>query len=199
MFRMNLSHYFSGVAQEILLRIVNVLGLKSEAEFLRVHLAETPERMGRMYADELLKGYSQKPEEILKTDFPNEKYDQFVVVKDIDFSSLCSHHMLPFIGKAHVAYLPDGRVVGLSKIPRLVECYSRRLQIQEALTEQIASALMEFMSPKGVAVVIEAEHLCMTIRGAQKPGTKMITSCLLGSCRDELAQREEVFALMGVR
>jgi len=177
-----------------------VADLVSREEFgqLELHLKDTPGRMARMYWDELLRGYRQDPKEILSAEFP-DRYDQFVVVRDIELFSLCRHHVLPFRGLAHVAYLPDGKIVGLSKIPRLVECFSRRLQIQEALTAQIAEALHVCLNPKGVAVVIEATHDCMAIRGIQKPGAKMVTSCMLGVCREDPAVRAEVLALMGVQ
>ncbi len=191
---------FEFVLAELVGRFLSSVGnLIPSEEFqkLELHLEDTPARMARMFWDELLRGYREDPKEILSAEF-SESYDQFVVVRDIPFTSLCVHHWLNFSGKAYVAYLPDGKVVGLSKIPRLVECFSRRLQIQEALTEQIANALGECLRPKGVAVVIKAEHACMTIRGVQKPGTEMVTSCLLGTCRNDVAQRAEVFALMGV-
>jgi GTP cyclohydrolase I len=160
----------------------------------REGLIRTPNRVARAYA-ELLAGMSEDPRVHLKTVF-NERYDEVVLLRDIEFHSLCEHHLLPFVGKAHVAYLPDGKVVGLSKLARLVEGFARRPQVQERLTTQIADALMEALNPVGAACVIEATHTCMTIRGAKKPGSIMVTSALRGIFKDNPPSRNEILSLM---
>src|SRR5436190_14842549 len=140
------------------------------------------------------------PEPFNLTTFPNEEgYDELVVVRDIPFESLCMHHLLPFHGVAHVAYLPAERIVGLSKLARVVELFARDLQLQERLTTQIAGCLQECLQPKGVGVVIEAEHLCMSLRGVQKPGARTVTSALHGLVRDDARTREEFLSLTGGR
>lgn len=152
--------------------------------------ADTPKRVANMY-DELLSGYSLNPEEVLNNALFEVEYDEMVVVKDIEFYSLCEHHMLPFYGQAHVGYLPDKQVVGLSKIPRLVDMFSKRLQVQERMTQQIAAAIHELVMPKGVGVVVEAHHLCAAMRGVRKPGTMMTTSSVRGQFRDNPSTRDE--------
>src|ERR1043165_6902088 len=160
----------------------------------REGLLRTPNRVARAYG-ELVAGLSEDPRVHLKTVF-NERYDEVVLLRDIEFHSLCEHHLLPFMGKAHVAYLPDGKVVGLSKLARLVEGFARRPQVQERLTTQIADALMEALNPVGAACVIEATHTCMTIRGAKKPGSIMVTSALRGIFKDNPPSRNEILSLM---
>ncbi|MFH1537881.1 MAG: GTP cyclohydrolase I FolE [bacterium] len=161
----------------------------------RPGLAETPARVASMY-EEIFGGFNQNPRELIKA-FSAEKYDEMVIVKDIPLYSVCEHHLIPFIGKAHVAYVPDnGRVTGLSKIARLVHCFSQRLQVQERMTQQIANALMETLAPKGVLVMIEAEHLCMSMRGARVPGSKTVTSTVLGLFRKNKATRQEALDLI---
>ena len=160
----------------------------------REGLLRTPNRVARAYG-ELIAGLSEDPRAHLRTVF-NERYDEVVLLRDIEFHSLCEHHLLPFVGKAHVAYLPDGKVVGLSKLARLVEGYARRPQVQERLTTQIADALMEELNPIGAACVIEATHTCMTIRGVQKPGSSMVTSALRGIFKDNPPSRHEVLSLI---
>jgi GTP cyclohydrolase I len=160
----------------------------------REGLAQTPARVARSYA-ELLSGLSENPRTHLRTVF-NERYDEIVLLRDINFNSVCEHHLLPFMGRAHVAYLPDGKVVGLSKLARLVEGYARRPQVQERLTTQIADALMEELNPIGAACVVEAVHTCMTIRGVRKPGSVMVTSALRGIFKDSPTSRAEVMALI---
>jgi GTP cyclohydrolase I len=140
-------------------------------------------------------GLSDDPRRHLRTVF-TERYDEVVLLRDIEFHSLCEHHLLPFTGRAHVAYLPGGKVVGLSKLARLVEGYARRPQVQERLTTQIADALMEELSPAGAACVIEATHTCMTIRGVKKPGSTMVTSALRGIFKDNASSRHEILSLM---
>ena len=160
----------------------------------REGLLKTPNRVARAYA-ELMAGTQDDPRRHLKTVF-RERYDEVVLLRDIEFHSLCEHHLLPFTGRAHVAYLPDGKVVGLSKLARLVEGYARRPQVQERLTTQIADALMEELSPIGAACVIEAVHTCMTIRGAKKHGSIMVTSALRGIFKDNPSSRAEILSLM---
>lgn len=160
----------------------------------REGLLKTPERVEKTYAF-LTKGYNENPAQILKTAIFHENYDEMVVVKDIDLYSLCEHHLLPFHGKAHVAYLPDGKIVGLSKIIRIVEAYARRLQVQERLTQQIANSIQEALNPLGVGVVIKAYHLCTAMRGVEKQNSMMMTSALLGAFRDK-GTREEFMSFI---
>ena len=161
----------------------------------REGLERTPERVAKALRY-LTSGYGKDAKEILNGAMFVEDYDEMVIVKDIDFSSLCEHHLLPFIGKCHVAYLPGRKIVGLSKIPRLVEMFSRRLQVQERLTTQIANTLNEALQPRGVAVVVEAIHLCMLMRGVEKQNSKAITSAMLGSFRDRPETRAEFMDLI---
>lgn len=160
----------------------------------REGLRETPQRMARMYA-ELLDGMHHNPSEHLRSVF-HEQYDEIVLLRDIPFNSMCEHHLMPFMGKAHVAYLPNGKVLGVSKLARIVETFARRLQVQERLTEQIAEFLMKNLQPAGVAVVLEAGHSCMTMRGIRKPGAVMVTSALRGIFKKDPRSRAEVLALM---
>jgi GTP cyclohydrolase IA len=161
----------------------------------REGLERTPERVEKALRY-LTSGYGKDAKEILNGAMFVEDYDEMVIVKDIDFSSLCEHHLLPFIGKCHVAYMPGRKIVGLSKIPRLVEMFSRRLQVQERLTTQIASTINEVLQPRGVAVVMEAFHLCMLVRGVEKQNSKAITSAMLGSFRDRPETRAEFMDLI---
>jgi GTP cyclohydrolase I len=156
----------------------------------REGLTNTPDRVSRMYA-ELLSGYGANPEKIINGALFNINYDEMVLVRDIEFYSLCEHHMLPFIGRAHVAYLPKGKVIGLSKIPRIVDMYARRLQVQERMTRQIADLLQQTLEPQGVAVVVEAVHMCSMMRGVKKHDARMTTSAMHGAFRANLATREE--------
>ncbi|HBG26140.1 MAG: GTP cyclohydrolase I FolE [Planctomycetes bacterium GWF2_41_51] len=160
----------------------------------REGLKLTPKRVAGMYA-ELLAGESEDPTQYIKSVF-NEKCDEIILLRDIPFYSVCEHHMMPFIGKAHVAYLPQDCVLGVSKLARVVDCFARRLQIQERLTSQIADFLIEHINPQGVAVVIEASHSCMTIRGIKKPGSTMVTSALRGIFKKDPRSRAEVLSLM---
>lgn len=160
----------------------------------REGLKKTPERVARMYA-ELLGGTFEDPRVHLRSVF-TEKYDEIVLLRDIPFYSVCEHHLLPFIGKAHVAYLPTGKVLGVSKLARIVDTFARRLQVQEQLTGQIADFLMHNLKPLGVAVVLQASHSCMTIRGAMKPGSLMVTSALRGTFKKDARSRSEVLSLM---
>ncbi len=168
----------------------------AERRALAPHVANTPGRYARMLTEELLAGYRMDPAAILATDFP-DGYDEIMLVKNISFYSLCAHHLLPFFGKAHVAYIPKGgKVVGLSKLARLVECYARRLQIQERMTTQISSALWTHLRPLGAACVVEAEHLCMALRGVEKPGAVTTTSSMLGVFRTKASSRAELLTLI---
>ena len=160
----------------------------------RQGLKATPDRVARAMR-ELTDGYGIKPEDVVAGAIFEQDYDEMVVVKDIAFYSLCEHHMLPFFGQVHVGYLPKGKVIGLSKIPRLVEVFSHRLQIQEQLTRQIAEALNGTLAPKGVGVVVEARHLCMEMRGVEAPGGRMMTSCMLGTFRRDPRTRAEFLEL----
>jgi GTP cyclohydrolase I len=182
----------------------------SIADMMRViieRIGENPDREGLRRTSErfekalrfLTSGYEQDPEKLLNGAMFNVCYDQMVVVKDIDMFSLCEHHILPFFGKCHVAYIPDKKVVGLSKIPRLVNMFSRRLQIQERLTAQIAQAIQNCIKPLGVGVVIEARHLCMVMRGVEKQRSEAVTSAMLGAFRENLQTREEFLSLIGRR
>jgi GTP cyclohydrolase I len=159
----------------------------------RQGLQGTPARVRRMYR-ELTAGYHVDPQRLINGAIFDVDYKEMVVVKDIAFYSLCEHHLLPFFGQAHVAYIPDGRVIGLSKIPRIVEMYARRLQVQETLTRQVADFLMQQLNPRGVGVVIEASHLCAAMRGVRKPGTIMTTSHVLGLFRSSDRTRNEFLA-----
>ena len=170
-------------------RILQEIGEDPDREGLR----GTPDRVHRMYA-ELTAGYHVDPERLVNGAIFDIDHSEMVVVREIPFHSLCEHHLLPFFGPAAVAYIPEGRVIGLSKIPRIVEMYARRLQVQERLTQQVADFLMERLAPKGVAVVLEASHLCAVMRGVRKPGTIMTTSAVLGIFRANDKTRAEFFA-----
>jgi len=157
-------------------------------------LIKTPERVAKAYAW-LTRGYDLRVEDVIGDAVFNESHENMVLVRDIELYSMCEHHMLPFFGKAHVAYVPNGKIVGLSKLPRIVEVFSRRLQVQERLTEQIAQAIEDVLSPRGVGVVIEAVHLCMMMRGVEKQNSKTITSALRGQFRDCPMTRDEFLRL----
>lgn len=163
----------------------------------REGLQDTPSRVVRAY-EEWFGGYDTDPYEMLKRTFEEtEGYDEIVLLRDIQFESYCEHHVAPIIGKAHVAYLPRNRVVGISKLARVVEAYAKRLQIQEKMTSQIANVIQEVLNPLGVAVIIEAQHQCMTTRGIHKSGVAMVTSRMLGAFRDDANTRRELLALIG--
>ena len=161
----------------------------------REGLLETPRRVAKMYA-EIFSGLEDDPKRYLKIFNEPQQHNELVVVRDIPLYSVCEHHLLPFIGKAHIAYIPDGKVVGLSKLARTVEVFARRLQIQEQLTGQIADALMEHMQPKGAMVMIEAEHMCMTMRGIKKPGSQTVTLARRGVFETDPALEERFFRMM---
>lgn len=167
-------------------KILEAIGENPERE----GLLKTPSRVAKAYA-EILAGYRMNPEELINNALFSVVYDEMVIVKGIEFYSMCEHHMLPFYGVAHVAYIPSGKVIGLSKIPRIVEMYSRRLQVQERMTLQIADFIQEVLKPKGVAVVVEGKHLCMMMRGVKKQEASMTTSHMLGVFREQLPTRME--------
>lgn len=164
----------------------------------REGLLRTPERVAKSLTY-LTKGYRQDIKEVLNGAIFNEPYDEMVVVKDINLFSLCEHHLLPFYGRAHVAYIPNGKIIGLSKIPRVVDVYAKRLQVQERLTSQIANCLMEALNPRGVAVVIEALHLCMAMRGVEKTNSFTVTSAMMGTFRECDRSRAEFLSLIAKR
>jgi GTP cyclohydrolase I len=162
----------------------------------RAGLVATPQRVRRMYA-ELTDGYRTDPDSLLNGAAFEVDYDEMVVVRDIEFFSLCEHHLLPFFGKAHVGYLPNGRIIGLSKIPRIVDMYAHRLQVQERMTQQVATFLMERLDPKGVGCVVEATHLCTVMRGVRKQEATMVTSAMLGTFRRDGRTRSEFLTFIG--
>lgn len=183
-----------GIDQQRIERAIREVLLAVGEDPDREGLVETPARVARMYA-ELFGGLHDDPRRHLRKFFV-EKYDEMVLVRDIEFHSMCEHHLLPFMGKAHVGYIPGGKVIGLSKLARVVECMARRPQVQERMTEQIANLLIEELDVKGVAVVIEATHTCMTIRGVRKPDSLCVTSAMKGTLRSNLSSRSEVMTLI---
>lgn len=172
--------------KRIIFDLLGAIGEDPEREGLK----NTPDRVARMYT-ELLSGYNMDPERFINGALFHINYDEMVLVRDIEFYSLCEHHVLPFIGRAHVAYLPAGKVIGLSKIPRIVDMYARRLQVQERMTRQIADLLQTMLEPQGVAVVVEGMHLCSMMRGVKKHDARMTTSAMHGAFRANLATRQE--------
>lgn len=173
--------------------MINAIGDDPQRE----GLVDTPRRIAEMYAD-IFSGMEQNPEEHLKVGF-EEGHQEMVIAKDVAFYSMCEHHFLPFYGTAHVGYIPNGRVVGASKLSRVVDVLSRRPQLQERLTSQIADTIVKVLEPRGVAVILEAEHLCMTMRGIKKPGSKIVTSAMRGLFRQRAATRAEFLTLIGLR
>ena len=180
--------------EELMKEMIVRLGEDPERE----GLLRTPARVHKAF-EFLTKGYNEDPEAMLKKALFTVTYDEMVIVKDVEMFSQCEHHMLPFFGKVHVAYIPNGRVIGLSKIPRLIEMFSRRLQIQERLTTQIAETIQKVIQPQGVGVVIEARHLCMMMRGVEKQHSAAVTSSMLGCFRDEQETRQEFLSLIRQR
>jgi GTP cyclohydrolase I len=172
--------------EDAVLQLLKAVGEKPEREGLKF----TPRRVARMYS-ELLSGYHANPDAMINGALFNITYDEMVLVRDIEFYSLCEHHILPFMGRVHVAYIPDGKVIGLSKIPRIVDVYARRLQVQERMTRQIADFLRDLLKPQGVAVVVEAVHLCSMMRGVKKHDARMTTSAMHGAFRANFATRQE--------
>ncbi len=185
----------SEVQQEAIAKAVRAILEAVGEDVNREGLVDTPERVARMYA-EVFGGLRVDPGSVISTVFSDESHDEMVLVKDIAFYSMCEHHLVPFHGKAHVAYLPKGRLTGLSKLARLVEAFARRPQLQERLTTQIADTLMEGLKPHGALVVVEAEHLCMSMRGVNKPGSITVTSAVRGAFCDLDATRAEAFSLI---
>jgi GTP cyclohydrolase I len=179
-------------SQDAVLRFLRALGERPEREGLK----NTPRRVARMYA-ELLAGYRTQPEMVVNGAIFNITYDEMVIVRDIEFYSLCEHHLLPFLGRAHVAYMPAGKVIGLSKIPRIVDIYAKRLQVQERMTRQVADSLQQLLEPKGVAVVVEGLHLCTMMRGVKKHDARMTTSAMHGAFRTNTATRQEFLDNIG--
>jgi GTP cyclohydrolase IA len=177
--------------QKIVSELIETLG----EDPCREGLLNTPKRVAKAY-EFLTAGYNKKIESVLNNAIFNEKYNEMVLVKNIDFYSLCEHHMLPFYGKVHVAYIPDGKIVGLSKIPRIVEVFSRRLQVQERMTQQIAETIEKFLTPQGVAVVSEAYHMCMMMRGVEKQNSSATASAMLGVFREDARTRTEFLQLI---
>jgi GTP cyclohydrolase IA len=184
----------SATFEELIREMLVRLGEDPERE----GLLRTPDRVKKAF-EFLTRGYNEDPEALLKNALFTVTYDEMVIVKDIEMFSLCEHHMLPFFGKVHVAYIPNGKVIGLSKIPRLIEIFSRRLQIQERLTTQIAETIQKVIQPQGVGVVIEARHLCMMMRGVEKQHSAAVTSSMLGCFRDEQETRTEFLSLIRQR
>src|SRR5512137_1034904 len=183
----------NGISHEEVMRAVRQLLLAVGEDPTRQGLRETPDRVARMYV-ELLDGYWMDPVALVNDAVFEETYDEMVIVRDIEFYSLCEHHLLPFLGRAHVAYFPRGKVIGLSKIPRIVDMFARRLQVQERMTRQIADFIDGVLSPWGVAVVVEGLHLCATMRGVKKHDARMVTSAMRGAFRNNIATREEFLA-----
>jgi len=176
----------SQAVQDAVLQLLTAFGENPQ----RAGLKRTPQRVARMYA-ELLAGYAVDPLILVNGALFEVKYDEMVIVRDIEFYSMCEHHLLPFMGRVHVAYIPDGKVLGLSKIPRIVDMFARRLQVQERMTRQIADLIRDLLKPQGVAVVVEALHLCTMMRGVQKHNARMTTSAMHGAFRSNLATRQE--------
>jgi GTP cyclohydrolase IA len=178
-------------AQKLIRELLGELGENPDREGLQ----KTPLRVAKMY-EFLTKGYHENVKAVLNDAIFKEKYSEMVIVRDIDFFSLCEHHLIPFYGKVHVAYIPNGKIIGLSKIPRLVEVFARRLQVQERMTQQIAQSLFDHLNPQGVGVVIEARHLCMIMRGVEKQNSTATTSSMLGVFRDDVKTRSEFLTLI---
>jgi GTP cyclohydrolase I len=179
-------------SEQAVLRLLQAMGERPQREGLK----NTPRRVARMYA-ELLSGYRTDPASVVNGALFNITYDEMVIVRDIEFYSLCEHHLLPFLGRVHVAYMPAGRVIGLSKIPRIVDIFARRLQVQERMTRQIADQLQGLLEPKGVAVVVEGMHLCSMMRGVRKHDARMTTSAMHGAFRLNAATRQEFLENIG--
>jgi len=178
------------IRQELVRELLRDIGEDPNREGLQA----TPARVARSL-EYLTRGYREDPRQVIGTALFTEEYSEMIIVRDIDFYSLCEHHLLPFYGRAHIAYVPDKHIVGISKVARMVECFARRLQVQERMTQQIASTLSEVLSPRGVGVVIRAEHMCMRMRGVEKPNSAVVTSALLG-CFQAKETRQEFMNLI---
>jgi GTP cyclohydrolase I len=177
--------------EELIAGVLTEIGEDPAREGLR----RTPRRVAKAY-EFLTSGYKKNVAEVMNGAIFNERYSEMVIVKDIDFFSMCEHHLLPFFGKAHIAYIPNGKILGLSKVPRIVEVFARRLQVQERMTQQIADTLYEYLQPDGVGVVIEARHMCMMMRGVEKQNSLATTSAMLGVFRDDVKTRQEFLTLI---
>ncbi len=186
------------VQQASLAELTREMLLRLGEDPQREGLVRTPERMAQAL-EFLTKGYQEDPQEILHGALFTEEYDEMVIVKDVEMFSLCEHHLLPFFGKVHVAYIPKGKVIGLSKIPRLIDVFARRLQVQERLTTQIAESIQQAIAPEGVGVVVEARHLCMMMRGVEKQHSAAVTSSMLGAFRNDENTRQEFLSLIRSR
>ncbi len=193
---MNLKLPLNGKSLEILENSVRSILNEVGEDSRREGLVKTPHRVAKAYKF-LTKGYNEDVDTLLNGAIFNEHYDEMVIVKNIDFYSLCEHHMLPFYGVCHVAYIPNGKIVGLSKLPRIVEMYSRRLQVQERMTREIGDTINRVLEPKGVAVVSEAKHLCMMMRGVEKQNSVATASCMLGTFKADEKTRQEFLKLIG--
>ena len=186
---------------------LNLARIEELIKELLIHIGEDPDREGIVRTPKrvakawefLAKGYTQNLDSIINNAVFNEDYDEMVTIKDIDFFSLCEHHLLPFFGKAHVAYIPDGKIIGLSKVPRIVDMFSRRLQVQERMTQQIAEILNDVLNPKGVAVVLEGEHMCMQMRGVEKQNSYATTSSMKGIFLKDSRTREEFLNIISMK
>lgn len=178
--------------------LINELLIEIGEDPNREGLVKTPERVAKAWKF-LAKGYKQELSTVINDAVFTEEYDEMVTVKDVDFFSLCEHHLLPFFGKAHVAYIPDGKIIGLSKIPRIIEMYGRRLQVQERMTHQIAETINDVLSPKGVAVVLEGEHMCMQMRGVEKQNSYATTSSMIGQFRKDSKTRDEFLKIVALK
>jgi GTP cyclohydrolase I len=188
------SHRKKVATEQIAASMTEVLSHLGE-DAQREGLLKTPERYAKAM-EFLTSGYEQDPRAIINSALFTENYESMILVKDIEIFSLCEHHLLPFFGRAHIAYIPNGKIVGLSKLARVADAFARRLQVQERLTEQIANVLMETLQPRGVGVIIEAKHMCMVMRGVQKQNSSMVTSSMLGEFRENLNTREELLNLV---
>lgn len=191
---MSRSHRKKVATEQIAASMTEVLGHLGE-DAQREGLLKTPERYAKAM-EFLTSGYEQDARAIINSALFTENYESMILVKDIEIFSLCEHHLLPFFGRAHIAYIPNGKIVGLSKLARVADAFARRLQVQERLTEQIANVLMETLQPRGVGVIIEAKHMCMVMRGVQKQNSSMVTSSMLGEFRENLNTREELLNLV---
>jgi GTP cyclohydrolase I len=189
-----MSDFNYGKVEKLIEQLLKEIGEDPKRE----GLLKTPHRVAKAY-EFLTQGYHKDIHKVLNGAIFEEDFNEVVLVKDIDFYSMCEHHMLPFFGKAHVAYIPNGKVVGLSKLPRIVDVYARRLQVQERMTRQIAETINEFLQPKGVAVVLEAHHMCMMMRGVEKQNSHTITSCMLGEYETNLQLRNEFLDLVHLK
>lgn len=181
------------ILEEAIRTLLQAVGEDPERPGLR----RTPARVAQMY-DEILAGYRVDPAELTAVSLYNDAYDEMIIVKDIEFFSMCEHHLLPFFGRAHVAYVPQNKIIGLSNVPRIVDMFARRLQLQERMTQQIAQTLADILEPQGLGVIVEGAHLCAMMRGVQKEQARLMTSAMLGSFKTNPATRQEFLALLKI-